>query len=167
MNRSREGFLNGWRPLLTLVASLWLALVCPTLAGCGVAGQDEDPVVSRGKQLYEVSCGSCHRTSGVGADGVAAPLAGSPWVEGAEQRLVRIALHGVRGPIEVNGRTFNLEMPGFKNTYGDEEMSAILTYARQAWGNKAPPIEPETVATIRASTARRGDSWTAEELLEW
>ncbi|MDA2938824.1 cytochrome c [Acidobacteria bacterium AH-259-A15] len=91
---------NRRHPVLTLAAGLWFAPVCPFLVGCGTPARDEDPVISQGKKLYEVSCGSCHRASGVGAEGVAAPLAGSPCVKGSEQRLVRIALHGVRGPIE-------------------------------------------------------------------
>ncbi|MDA2938949.1 cytochrome c [Acidobacteria bacterium AH-259-A15] len=158
---------NRWHPVLTLAAGLWFSPPCLFFLAYGTEAKDDKAAISRGKKLYEVSCGSCHRASGSGAEGVASPLAGSPWVEGSAQRLVRIALHGVRGPIEVNGRTFNLEMPGFQNVFGDEDLSAILTYTRQAWGNKAPPVQPEMVATIRASTAARGDSWTAEELMQW
>ena len=144
-----------------------LVLIAGVMTGCGSKTHDADAAIARGKQLYEVSCGSCHRPTGSGAKGIAAPLAGSPWVKDSVERLVRISLQGVRGPIEVNGRTFNLEMPGFQNVYGDEDLAAILTYARQAWGNDASPIPPERVASIRASTANRGDSWTAEELMEW
>ncbi len=144
-----------------------LVFIAGSMTGCGSETHDADAAIARGKNLYEVSCGSCHRPTGSGAKGIAAPLAGSPWVKDSVERLVRISLQGVRGPIEVNGRTFNLEMPGFQYVYGDEELAAILTYARQAWGNDASPIPPERVATIRASTAKRGDSWTAEELMEW
>jgi mono/diheme cytochrome c family protein len=32
----------------------------------------------------------------------------------------------------------------------DDQLSAILTYVRQAWGNAASPISPETVKARRA-----------------
>ena len=94
------------------------------------------------------------------------PLAGSPWVQGLEARLARIVLHGVRGPIEVNGRVYNQEMPGLGRIFNDEELAAILTYIRQAWGNHAPSIAAATVTEIRSATSNRDDSWTAEELTD-
>ena len=61
---------------------------------------------------------------------------------------------------------FNLEMPGvYYYQYDDEQMAAILSYIRQAWGNNASPISAELVAKIRATTGER-DSWTVEELAE-
>ena len=162
--RCRRGFHLGF----AIAAGVCVASAGLLVIGCGFEAKDEQgAAIARGAKLYEVSCGSCHRASGSGAQGVAAPLAGSPWVVGSAERLVRIALHGVRGPIEVNGRTFNLEMPGFQHVFRDEDMAAILTHARQAWGNDAPAIEPQVVAAIRASEAERGDSWTAEELMAW
>ena len=158
---------NRWHSVPLLAASLWLSAILLVPPGCGTEAKNSEAAVARGKELYDVSCGACHRPSGSGAAGIAAPLAGSPWVKESVQRLVRITLHGVRGPIEVNGRTFNLEMPGFKNVFGDQDLAALLSYARRAWGNNASPVDPATVAAIRASTADRGDSWTAEELMEW
>ena len=118
----------------------------------------------RGRALYEVSCGACHQVAGEGKEGVASPLAGSEWVTGSEGRLVRIALDGIRGPILVRGQRYQLEMPALRHVYEDEDLAAILTYIRGAWGNGAPPVEARTVAGVRRQTAQRGDSWTAEEL---
>ena len=141
--------------------------VAATCAIC-LAACDSEAVGGRrgatGKSLYEVSCGACHGLGGEGRDGVGPPLAGSEWVRGSQQILARIALHGVRGPIEVNGTEYNLEMPALQQTFGDAEVAAILTYIRQAWGNDAPAVLDTTVVAIRSKTADRGDSWTAEEL---
>ncbi len=171
MKEPPEHCLDRSPRISTLGAAGWLLSILVFVAGlttgCDSGTHNTRAVIARGKTLYEVSCGSCHRPTGSGAEGIAAPLAGSPWVKDSVERLVRISLQGVRGPIEVNGRTFNLEMPGFQNVYGDEDLAAILTYARQAWGNDASPIRPERVTSIRATTANRGDSWTAEELMEW
>ena len=62
-------------------------------------------------------------------------LAGSEWVTGSERRLLRIALDGVRGPIEVKGKRYQLEMPALRHVYGDEEMAAI----RGQWRSLALP----------------------------
>ena len=133
------------------------------LAGC--AQPENTPKVDRGKLLYGYSCGACHQPDGLGMDGVAPPLRQSPWTLGSEDRLVRIALHGVRGPIEVAGGEYNLEMPGM-GFFDDHDMSAILSYTRRAWGNSASPITGATVRRIRKETAGRGDSWTVEELIK-
>ena len=47
---------------------------------------------------------------------------------------------------------------------GDEDASALFTYLRREWGHGADPVSPETVASVRASTADRADPWTVEEL---
>ena len=132
--------------------------------GCHFGGFADGIGKNRGKILYEVSCGACHQPDGEGKEGVASPLAGSEWVTGSQERLLRIALDGVRGPIEVKGRRYQLEMPALRHVYGDEDMAAILTYIRRAWGNSASDITASFVGKVRADTAQRGDSWTAEEL---
>ena len=146
----------------------WLALLLFALAVCEAGCQLGEPAgkvsARRGRTLYEVSCGACHQVDGEGKEGVASPLAGSEWVMGSEKRLLRIALDGVRGPIEVKGRRYQLEMPALRHVYGDEDMAAILTYIRRAWGNNASEITASFVGKVRVETAQRGDSWTAEEL---
>ena len=146
----------------------WLALLLFALAVCEAGCQLGEPAgkvsARRGRTLYEVSCGACHQVDGEGKEGVASPLAGSEWVTGSEKRLLRIALDGVRGPIEVKGRRYQLEMPALRHVYGDEDMAAILTYIRRAWGNSASEITAGFVGKVRVETAQRGDSWTAEEL---
>jgi mono/diheme cytochrome c family protein len=117
-----------------------------------------------GKQVYATTCAACHQATGEGVAGVFPPLAGSEWVTGDEAKLVRILLHGVTGPIEVAGETFNGMMPGWGTTLKDPDIAAVLTYARSTWGNKGTPITAASVAKIRAATASRTTPWTAAEL---
>ena len=49
--------------------------------------------------------------------------------------------------------------------FGDRDLAAVLTFIRQAWGNRAPAVTADAVAAARWATADRRDSWTAEELL--
>jgi mono/diheme cytochrome c family protein/glucose/arabinose dehydrogenase len=118
-----------------------------------------------GKALYAGVCAACHQPNGMGLDGLAPPLLDSEWVLGSHDRLTRIALHGVRGPLKVKGSTYQLDMPPM-GIFGDEQLAAILTYIRREWEHGADPISPEQVKAIRAAESKRQDSWTQEELLK-
>lgn len=125
--------------------------------------QEVDPVVL-GEKLFRQRCVSCHQASGEGVAGQYPPLAGSEWVLEHEYRLTRILLHGLEGPIQVRGSTYNGAMPMF-GQLKDEQIAAVLSYIRQAWGNAAAPIKPEAVAATRAASAQRTRPWSADELL--
>jgi mono/diheme cytochrome c family protein len=145
-------------------AALLMVIVHST--GCSpIADSPNQQRLARGQQLYETSCAACHQVSGWGEEGVAPPLVGSQWVTGSPERLIRIALHGVRGPIEVRGQTYRLEMEFPQFGFDDVEIAEILTYVRQAWGNDAAEVSSDTVRQVRSETAERRDSWTAGELL--
>lgn len=121
-----------------------------------------------GQQAYLQLCAACHQPHGGGAPNLAPPLAGSDWVAGPAERLARIALHGLYGPVQVNGTTFNLVMPGLgaSGLLDDTKLAAILSYIRNAWGNTASPVESALVARVRTETKARALPWTAAELLD-
>jgi mono/diheme cytochrome c family protein len=128
-----------------------------------------DPVVIGEKLFNNAACNTCHQTTGLGMPGVFPPLAGSEWAQGPEERVIRIVLYGLQGPIKVGGKDFNNMMPAFGKVAGggynwsDDKIAAVLTYVRQAWGNKAGPITAEQVAAIHA---KEGDhkQWAPAEL---
>lgn len=97
--------------------------------------------------------------------GAAPPLAGSSWVTGPEKRLIRIVLHGVEGPMEVQGQTYDREMPGFGNILTDAQIASLLTFVRRRFGEPSEPIAVETVSRVRAATPERTEYWTVDELL--
>jgi mono/diheme cytochrome c family protein len=78
--------------------------------------------------------------------------------------MIRIALQGLTGPVEVDGEEWNLEMPPLETALPDEQVAAALTYVRRSWGNEADPVEPAAVAAVRAETRERRRPWTADEL---
>lgn len=139
--------------------------------GGGAAGATAaaDPVAV-GKRLFVQNCVTCHQAAGQGLPGVYPPLAGSDWVNGSEEALVRILLHGLGGPVAVNGATYNGAMPSFGplgSNWKDDRIAAVLTFVRQEWGNKGGPVTAEQVAKIRAAAAGRNKAWTAAELAEF
>jgi mono/diheme cytochrome c family protein len=119
-----------------------------------------------GKDLYEVTCLSCHQANGMGQEALAPALVGSHWVTNSVERLVRIALHGMRGPVKVNGRVheFPAEMPPLA-VLSDDQLAGVLTYVRREWGHKASAITPAIVAKVREATREREQAWTEGELL--
>jgi mono/diheme cytochrome c family protein len=118
-----------------------------------------------GKRVFLMHCAACHQVNGRGLPGVYPPLAGSEWVNGAEERIIRIALLGMTGPTQVKGETFNNLMTPFRGVLSDEQIAGVLTYIRQEWGNASPAVSPSAVAAIRAATSERTAPWTAMELL--
>lgn len=136
-------------------------------AAIGVAAAGERPTaqvdpVLLGRRLYN-NCATCHQADGKGVPGRYPPLAGSEWVTGDERVLARIVMNGLGGPIEVAGQRYEGQMPAWPQ-FGDREVAAVLTHVRGSFGNTAPPVDPATVAAVRAETAGRSAPWTAEEL---
>src|SRR5690606_29054798 len=108
-----------------------------------------------GKPLYSKTCAGCHNENGKGLTPIAPPLAGSEWVTGSAERLILIALHGMKGPVTVGGKLYQQPdvqsfMPGLKDNseIDDEELAAILTYIRNAWGNKADEVQSNYVNEV-------------------
>ncbi len=126
------------------------------------------PLVAQdGPQLYTLYCSACHAPDGKGATGgTFPPLAASPWVAGDPDRAVKVVLHGLHGPVDVLGKTYNLEMPPQGAMLPDDQIAAILTHVRSSWGNSSPAVTADAVKTIRAATADRKTAWTAEEILK-
>ena len=125
---------------------------------------------ARGQALYEghAACFGCHGKQGQGVDGMAPPLANSEWVTADPQRLIKILLHGLSGPITVNGVNYQLPMvmPGLgaNSSFSDEDNADIATYIRNNWGNAAGAVSAAAVAEVRAQTAKRTQPYTASEL---
>ena len=138
---------------------LSLALAAAALLPAVARAQAPD-----GRKVYSSTCAACHQPTGQGASGTYPPLAGSEIVTGDEAKLIRVVLHGLTGEIEVQGETFNGAMPPWGPTLKDDDIAAVLTYVRSAWGNKAAPVTAAKVASIRAATSSRTAPWTAPEL---
>jgi mono/diheme cytochrome c family protein len=125
---------------------------------------EQQALVRRGEQVFRRTCAACHQLDGKGMPGLAPPLCDSEWVLGEPRTLVRIVLHGIKGPIEVAGNTWTLEMPG-QHVLTDDDVAAVTTFVRRAFGHAASPVEAPFVRSVRDGDAARGEPWTAAELL--
>lgn len=117
---------------------------------------DEQARFERGRTLYEAMCQACHQADGRGQAGRAASLVGSPLALAKADVPIRVLLHGKEGATGL--------MPPLGSTLGDEEVAAVLTYVRRAWGHGATAVTPGDVARTRRSTRDRTRPWTDDEL---
>ena len=125
----------------------------------------------RGKEIYarEGYCATCHQPDGGGLSASGFPgLVGTQWVLGNEERLIKIALNGIYGPMEVNGNKYGGQVPmtPFGGMLKDDEIAAVLTYVRNAFGNKASVISPDKVKTVREATKGNKGFYSPNELLK-
>ncbi len=123
---------------------------------------EQRALAERGRALFEQTCASCHQLSGRGDVGLAPPLRDSPWVLGDPDVLARVVLHGLRGPLTLDGFTWDGEMPAHE--LSDDELAGLLTYLRREWGHGADPVAPQFVREVRSKHAARRSAWSVEEL---
>jgi mono/diheme cytochrome c family protein/glucose/arabinose dehydrogenase len=123
-------------------------------------------LVESGGVIFKSLCATCH---GADAKGIAIggkempapPLAGAKDVVGNPEKLIRILLHGLTGP--VNGKVYADVMPAL-GANDDQYIASVLSYIRNDFGNKAPTVKPEDVKKVRADTKARTKNWTIDEL---
>jgi mono/diheme cytochrome c family protein len=125
----------------------------------------------KGKVIYAKDgyCGTCHQPDGGGLSASGFPgLVNTPWTSGSEERMIKIALKGLMGPIEVNGTKYAGQVPmtPFEGMLNDEEVAAVLTYVRNSFGNKASAISPDKVKVVREAIKDKTGFYSPDELLK-
>ncbi|WP_269523520.1 c-type cytochrome [Coraliomargarita parva] len=133
------------------------------------APRPEISLFDRGSKVFRNQCAQCHQATGSGIPGVYPPLAGSEWVQGHPEVVARILINGLGGPIEVEGNTFNGNMPSFGPNglnLKPKEIAGVITYIRQEWGNTASEVTEEMMDTYLEQYGARTATWTAGELKE-
>jgi mono/diheme cytochrome c family protein len=84
------------------------------------------------------------------------PLAKTDYLND-KNRLIKVIVLGVRGPMKINGVDYNSEMLGFN--LNNEEVSDILNYIRNSWGNKGVPILPTEIQPALKATSNNYEKY--------
>jgi mono/diheme cytochrome c family protein len=114
------------------------------------AGVSED-VLTRGHSVYTAHCATCHLASGLGQPPSYPPLAGNPSIEmQSAVNPIRMVLNGGFPP-ETARNSQPYGMPPFAQVMSDEDVAAVVTYIRVAWGNHGQPVTIGEVNTLRAA----------------
>lgn len=101
----------------------------------------------RGKEVYASYCITCHMENGEGIESVFPPVAKSDYLMADKKRSIVQIMKGVSGEIKVNGAVYNGEMTSFD--LSDQEISDVLNYIRNSFGNKGAAVTVEEVAAQR------------------
>lgn len=135
-----------------------------------LAGAERELYV-KGKAIFakEGFCITCHQPDGKGLPSSGfPPIAGTRWVTGSQDRLIKLVLKGLHGPMEVKGTKYSGQVPmtPFGGMLKDEEVAAVLTYVRNSFGNKASAVAPAKVKEIRNAIKSKADFYSPAELLK-
>jgi nitrite reductase (NO-forming) len=103
--------------------------------------------IERGKEVYTAQCITCHMEKGEGLEGAFPPLAKADYLMADKNRSIKQIIEGVTGEMKVNGVVYNGAMPAIDLT--DEQVSDVLNYVRNSWGNKGAAVTPSEVKSQR------------------
>lgn len=112
--------------------------------------------LARGQALYDRHCAACHGDRGEGAPGIYPALAGNRTVTmNPPANLVRVVLGGGFPPATAgNPRPYG--MPPFATVLPDDDLAALLSYLRSAWGHQAGPISTFEINRYRSGATAGG-----------
>lgn len=92
-----------------------------------------------GQRVYEGYCANCHLDDGKGLGALIPPLANSDYLQTNRARLPLIVRYGLQDTIVVNGVTYAEKMAGMPGL-NEIQVTNLLNYIGQSWGNKVPPF---------------------------
>lgn len=122
---------------------------------------------THGLQLYRNTCAACHGGNGRGVEGLAPPLDNSEYIKGPAKRLGLVLLHGMKGPLHVNGKRYemNAQMPGLANNneFSDQDIVDLMTYLSNAFGTSSRGANAEMIKELRSVKPKEG-AFTEDEL---
>lgn len=129
------------------------------------AGPRVVDMLALGKRIYSQNCVACHQTNGRGLPGVYPTLVNADWVQDNPERLVKVILAGLAGPVVVNGNPYNNAMTAF-GRLSDQQVAAVLTFIRTDpdFENNSHAVSEELVAEVRAAYGARTEPWSQVEL---
>jgi cytochrome c oxidase subunit 2 len=97
-------------------------------------------LVKRGESVYSTNCAACHQATGKGLPPAFPALDGSKIATGPKAGHLDIVLNGKSGTA----------MAAYAKQLSDTEIAAVVTYERNAWGNKTGEmVTPADVKTAR------------------
>ncbi len=151
-----------WRITATLAASTILlvaaAIIRPATAAdeplehkAEVAqGSAKQADMDKGRELYKQNCAACHQPEGQGLTGAFPPLAKSDFIAANPAAVLETTVQGRQGKMVVNGVEYNNVMPAM-SYLSDKDLSHIITFVLNSWGNPGGKVTTKQVASYRAS----------------
>lgn len=125
---------------------------------------------TKGLQLFRSICATCHGADGKGIQDLAPPLKGSEYIDGSMKRLASIILYGISGPINVNGKLYQLnnDMPGLIDNYSisDQDIADIIRFTQNAFAKQGQGISGDDIKKLRVKKPSGSGVFNEKQLLE-
>ena len=123
----------------------------PPVATTTAPKAESSLLLTLGKTVYEVHCASCHGAGGRGAPPDYPSLAQNQSIEmPSAVNAIRMVLNGGYPPgTDGNPRPYG--MPPFAQTLSDDEVAAVVSYIRTAWGNSGAPVTAAEANELRTA----------------
>ncbi len=117
-----------------LVAALIFGLLVSACNSHTELPSDPQALIQAGKPLYLQYCSECHQPDGNGRQGQFPRLAGNPIVTLQDPiPVIKIVTYGQGA------------MPGFNDTLNADQTAEIISYIRNAWGNKSTAVDSRQI----------------------
>jgi mono/diheme cytochrome c family protein len=115
------------------------------------SGEVERP----GAGLYQSFCIKCHKQTGVGEPGKFPELAGNSSVLSENvTSLIHLLLEGST-TAQTKAGPWPQDMPAFAGKFSDRQIAEVLSFIRNSWGNKAPPVTLREVVMLRRALQKK------------
>lgn len=106
-----------------------------------------------GRDLYADNCTACHMGSGEGQPGIFPALKGSAVAQSPDPATaIHLVLSGSQAASTASNPN-RFGMPPFAGKFSDDDVAALLTYVRGAWGNRAGAVSDSQVSSVRRAVA--------------
>jgi len=107
---------------------------------------------TQGKRIYDAQCANCHGAQGRGKLPHYPPLAANQSITMTSAvNPIRMVLNGGYPP-GTRRNPMPYGMPPFAHSLSDDDIAAVVTYIRTAWGNRGAPVSVREVNDLRAAT---------------
>lgn len=119
--------------------------------GGNTASRPAQDIADAGSAIYADSCSACHREQGEGVPGLFPALKGSAVVQSSSATtVVRLILNGGHAVSTAQAPT-GPAMPSYDWKLSDQEIAAVASFVRSAWGNQAAPVASNDVHSLRSA----------------
>jgi mono/diheme cytochrome c family protein len=123
----------------------------PPRASSALPNTESSLLISLGKTVYDKNCASCHGTQGEGKPPHWPPLANNQSIEmQSAVNPIRMVLNGGYPP-GTKGNPMPYGMPPFAGLLSDNEVAAVVSYIRTAWGNRGTPVSAREANELRSA----------------
>jgi mono/diheme cytochrome c family protein len=127
-----------------------IAQTPPQPTASTVATSESSLLVTLGKTVYADHCASCHGQKGEGKLPHYPPLAANQSIQmQSAVNAIRMVLNGGYPP-GTAGNPTPYGMPPFAGKLSDNEVAAVVTYIRTAWGNRGAAVSASDANQLRS-----------------